>query len=74
MSKLFSQNEHAIDRVVRVVIGLVLLALIFVGPRTLWGLVGLLPLFTGLAGVCPAYSLIGINTRSRKAHQEAAQT
>ena len=74
MSKLLSQNEHSIDRVLRVVIGLVLLALVFVGPKTLWGLLGLVPLLTGLAGTCPLYSLLGINTRSQKARREATQT
>jgi len=55
-------NAGTLDRVVRVIAGLALIALVFVGPRTLWGLVGLLPLVTGLVGVCPAYSLLGIRT------------
>lgn len=74
MSKLLSQNEHALDRALRVVIGLVLLALVFVGPKTLWGLVGLVPLLTGLAGICPLYSLLGLSTRSLKARRQATQT
>jgi hypothetical protein len=55
-------NEGTLDRAVRVVIGLALLSLTVVGPRTLWGLVGLLPLATGLLGVCPVYSILGIST------------
>ena len=62
MSKLFARNEHSVERVIRVVLGLVLLSLVFVGPHTWWGLIGLLPLVTGLAGTCPAYSLLGIST------------
>lgn len=51
MSALFITNEGSVDRVVRVILGLVLLSLVFVGPKTLWGLVGLVPLFTGLSAM-----------------------
>jgi hypothetical protein len=60
--KLFAQNEGSIDRALRVVLGLALLSLVFIGPQTLWGLVGLVPLATGLVGSCPLYSLFGIST------------
>lgn len=56
-------NEGKLDRAVRVVLGSALLALVFVGPRSPWGLVGLLPLLTGLTGYCPTYTLFGIDTR-----------
>ncbi len=49
----------------RVVLGLVLLSLVFVGPHTLWGLVGLVPLATGLMGSCPLYTLLGLSTASK---------
>jgi hypothetical protein len=62
LEKLFPHNEHAIERVVRVVLGLGLLALVFVGPQTLWGLLGIVPLATGLAGTCPIYTLFGVST------------
>lgn len=55
-------NVGTIDRIARIVIGLVLLALVFVGPKTLWGLIGIVPLATGLFSFCPAYSLFGIRT------------
>ena len=55
-------NVGTIDRVARIVVGLALLALVFVGPKTLWGLIGLVPLFTGLARSCPLYSVFGIST------------
>jgi hypothetical protein len=61
-----STNVGSIDRTLRIVVGLGLLSLVFVGPQTPWGLFGLVPLLTGLMGVCPAYSLIGMNTCSRK--------
>ena len=57
-----TRNAGTIDRALRIIVGLVLLSLIFIGPKTLWGLVGLIPLATGLMGSCPAYSLLGINT------------
>lgn len=58
-------NEGKIDRVLRVIVGLVLLSLVFVGPQTPWGWVGLVPLLTGLFGYCPAYRLIGVSTCKR---------
>lgn len=58
-------NEGQWDRIVRVLAGLGLLSLIFVGPQTLWGLVGLVPLFTGLVGFCPLYRVFGISTCAR---------
>jgi hypothetical protein len=57
-----SCNVGGIDRILRIVVGLVLLSLIFWGPMTLWGLVGLVPLLTGLFGFCPLYPIVGINT------------
>lgn len=55
-------NEGKIDRALRIVVGLVLIALIFVGPQTAWGWLGVIPLVTGLVGFCPMYRLIGIDT------------
>ncbi len=62
MSKLFALNEHAIDRGLRVALGLGLLALAFVGPKTPLGYLGLIPLVTGAAGTCPLYSVLGLST------------
>ena len=55
-------NVGGTERGVRVLVGLALLALVFVGPRTLWGLIGIIPLATGLIGTCPLYSLLGFST------------
>ncbi|MDU8944383.1 YgaP family membrane protein [Ovoidimarina sediminis] len=57
-----TRNEGTLDRALRIIAGLVLLSLVFVGPQTLWGLIGIVPLVTGLIGWCPAYSLLGLNT------------
>ncbi len=62
MSKLLPNNEHAIERAIRVVLGLALLAMVFVGPKSMWGLVGLVPLLTGIVGSCPLYALVGFST------------
>jgi Protein of unknown function (DUF2892) len=59
---LIPRNEHVIDRVVRVVLGVAVLSLFFVGPQTPWALLGLIPLLTGAVGSCPLYTLFGIST------------
>ncbi len=55
-------NEGTLDRTIRVIVGLGILSLTIVGPHSLWGLVGLVPLATGIFGFCPAYTLLGIRT------------
>lgn len=62
MASLFATNEGAVDRTLRVIVGVALLSLVFVGPKSLWGLVGVVPLLTGLVGNCLLYTLLGINT------------
>ncbi len=57
-----TKNEGNADRAIRILVGLGLLSLTVVGPRTMWGLVGLVPLATGLIGSCPLYKIAGINT------------
>ncbi len=56
------RNEGIIDRVLRVGLGVALIALVFVGPQTPWGWLGLVPLLTGLVGFCPLYRLVGVNS------------
>jgi hypothetical protein len=59
---MFARNEGTVDRVLRILAGLVLVSLVFVGPQTPWGWVGIVPIVTGALGSCPVYSLFGINT------------
>jgi hypothetical protein len=59
---MFKTNEGTIDRVLRVIVGLALIAIVFVGPQTPWGWIGLVPLLTGLVGTCPLYTVLGIRT------------
>ena len=63
---LLAKNEGGLDRAFRVVFGLVLLALVFTGPKTAWGWIGVIFLLTGIAGSCPLYRLVGIDTCPRK--------
>lgn len=58
------RNESSWDRWTRVLLGLGLLSLAVVGPRTLWGLLGILPLATGIWGFCPLYRALGFSTRA----------
>lgn len=55
-------NVGTLDRAIRIVLGLALISLTFVGPHSLLGLVGLIPLATGLVGFCPLYRLLGLST------------
>jgi len=55
-------NEGTIDRAARIVLGLGLLSLTFIGPQTPLGFIGLVPLATGLVGFCPLYKLVGFST------------
>lgn len=59
-------NVGSIDRILRIVVGLGLLSLVFIGPQTPWGWIGLVPLLTALVGFCPAYSILGVSTCPRK--------
>ncbi|MBK7876271.1 MAG: DUF2892 domain-containing protein [Planctomycetes bacterium] len=55
-------NEHPVERVLRVAVGLAAVSLVFVGPQTAWGWLGLVPVFTGIFGSCPLYTLLGFST------------
>ena len=55
-------NEGTVDRAVRIALGLGILSLAFVGPRTPWAWVGAVPFLTGLIGFCPLYRVLGIST------------
>ena len=60
------KNVGGMDRVIRIILGLVILSLTLWGPKSPWGLLGLLPLVTGLVGWCPPYTVLRINTCKRK--------
>ncbi|MFN3302428.1 MAG: DUF2892 domain-containing protein [Roseateles sp.] len=59
---MFKTNVGGIDRVLRILAGLVLLGLALTGTIGVWGYIGLVPLATGVLGSCPLYSVLGFNT------------
>lgn len=63
-------NVGGIDRILRIVIGAVLVVLAVTGQVGAWGWIGLLPLATGVIGWCPPYGLLGINTCKNRNVQE----
>lgn len=58
------QNVGLVDRMLRIVIGLAMFSILFfaTAPDKYWGLLGLIPLATGIFGICPIYSLLGIRS------------
>ena len=57
-------NVGSIDRIVRIAAGLALIGAAAIGTIGPWGYIGIVPLLTGLIRVCPAYSIVGVNTCS----------
>ena len=55
-------NVGTIDRVIRIVVGLVLIGLAATGRIGAWGWIGIVPLLTGIVRICPAYSILGVKT------------
>ncbi len=55
-------NEGTLDRALRVLVGLALIAMAATGVLGAWAWIGVVPLLTGAVGICPLYSLLGIST------------
>jgi hypothetical protein len=64
MNSLLKNNAGKIDRIIRIVVGAVLIGNVFTGLQTPIGWLGVILVVTGLFGVCPLYSILGINTKS----------
>ena len=60
------KNMGGIDRILRGIVGVILIALVFVGPQTPWGWLGLIPLGTAIFSFCPAYLPFKINTAKKE--------
>lgn len=56
------KNVGGIDRILRIVVGVALVAATALGYLPVWGYIGIVPLVTGLINFCPFYPLLGINT------------
>jgi uncharacterized membrane protein YfcA len=61
-----TKNVGGIDRTLRIVVGLALIAAAATGAIGVWGYIGVVPLLTGLVGWCPPYALLGFNTCKTK--------
>jgi hypothetical protein len=59
-------NEGTMDRALRVIAGIILLALTYTGAIGMWGWIGVVPVLTGAIGWCPLYTILGINTCGMK--------
>lgn len=62
MEDIMKKNVGLTERIIRIIVGGVILSLAFIGPQTPWAYLGLVPLLTGLTGWCPPYALLGIST------------
>lgn len=60
------RNIGNVDRILRVVVGAALVSLVFWGPQTNWGWVGLIPLITGFVSFCPLYRIMGVSTCQKR--------
>ncbi|MCS6781406.1 MAG: DUF2892 domain-containing protein [Geminicoccaceae bacterium] len=55
-------NVGTVDRAIRGLVGILLILMVFVGPQTPWGWIGIIPLVTAIVGFCPAYKIFGLST------------
>jgi hypothetical protein len=59
------QNIHTVERIARIVLGVGLISMAFIGPQSKWFFLGIIPLLTGIVGYCPPDQLLGINTKGK---------
>jgi hypothetical protein len=59
-------NMGSADRIIRLIVGLFLISLIFWGPKTYWGLIGVILVLTAFVGFCPLYVPFKLSTRKKK--------
>jgi len=65
-------NLNKIDRTLRIIIGLGLLSLVFIGPQTAWGYLGIVLIITGFISFCPMYRVIGLSTCKQSGHDKSS--
>ena len=57
-----TKNVAGVDRVIRIILGLLIISLAFWGPKSLWAFLGIIPLLTGLVSWCGLYAVLGLST------------
>jgi hypothetical protein len=60
---MFTKNIGSADKIFRIIVGIAVLSLAFIGPATPWGYVGIVLIVTGFMNFCPLYTLFKFNTR-----------
>lgn len=61
---LLKNNVGKVDRIIRIILGVLLIGNVFYALQSPIGWIGVILLATGLFGICPLYSLLGLNTKS----------
>ena len=61
---LLQNNVGKVDRIIRIVLGVLLIGNVFFALKHPVGWIGVILLLTGIAGICPIYALLGLNTKS----------
>lgn len=67
---MLTKNIGSLDRILRIVIGIVVLSLVFIGPKTMLGYIGLVLIVTAFINFCPLYAMLGLKTCSKQTGQE----
>lgn len=58
-------NVGSIDKIVRLILGLALISLVFIGPKTPWGWLGIIFVATAAMSFCPIYRMIGFSSKGK---------
>lgn len=64
-----NKNVGTTDRIIRIIIGVVVLSLTIVGPKTMWGFLGIIPLLTAAFSFCPFYAIFNVKTCQVEHHK-----
>jgi hypothetical protein len=73
MEHIMKTNVGSTDRVLRILVGLVLIGLAATDTVGLWGWIGIVPLLTGITSFCPAYAMFGVSTCPKEPPEEKAK-
>lgn len=60
-----NKNVGTLDKVLRIIVGAGLISIVFIGPQTPWGWIGVIPIVTAFISFCPLYPLLGLSTAKK---------